>query len=580
MGLGGSVAFAQSASQITPPNFRPSDRLPTGGLMIPDSSSIQIPPGAEKLRVWIGRVEYSGGRPELDAVHQEIATSLSKRIATTAELFEAARKLENAYIKAGYGLVRVVLPAQRLKHLGVLRFVLIDGYIEKVDTSNLPKAIELRVREIMDPVLNRRGLLMSELERRLVLAGDIPGTSLRSTLTPGSVQGASVLVLEARYKAVTGQFSVDNTGGKSLGVPAVGFGLDLNALLFSSESIYLRVNGAPFNEGGVTGQNPRNRMVAAGFVLPIGDDGWSINLEASNSATTPHTPTKALATTSSFDRYSTRLRYGFIRSRGLSATGELAFDVQNEVSDFLYSARLGSEDRLRVLRPSLETSWREQPKALLTARVAAAFGISGLGARDVPLTNTERPLSRLGAGPNFSKLEASLNYSYIFGDFLTVDMRLRGQTSFGKSLPRSEMFGLVGATAVSSFDTGQFQGDSGYLFRTELQFNNVWNGDWGFRVPEFPAQEGTGLPPEGNTTGVVTFIPYLFGSFGTAIVANPTVLEFERATAGSFGLGFRTGAAPQASFSNSTFSAEYGRQVSSGDGPNGHRLTFATNIQF
>ena len=72
LGLGGGVAFAQSASQITPPNFRPSDRLPTGGLMIPDSSSIQVPPGAEKLRVWVGRVEYSGGRPELEDVHQEI----------------------------------------------------------------------------------------------------------------------------------------------------------------------------------------------------------------------------------------------------------------------------------------------------------------------------------------------------------------------------------------------------------------------------------------------------------------------------------------------------------------------------
>ena len=107
LGLGGNKSYAQSASQITPPNFRPSDRLPTGGLMIPDSSSIQIPPGAEKLRVWVGRVEYSGGRPELEPVHQEIAASLQKRIATTAELFEAARKLENAYIKAGYGLVRV-----------------------------------------------------------------------------------------------------------------------------------------------------------------------------------------------------------------------------------------------------------------------------------------------------------------------------------------------------------------------------------------------------------------------------------------------------------------------------------------
>ena len=582
LGIGFGELRAQtgpSASQITPPNFRPTDRLPQGGLLIPDSSSIEVPRGAEKLRVWIGRVEYSGGRPELEAVHQEIAKHLGNRIATTAEVFEAARKLENAYIRAGYGLVRVILPAQRLKHLGVLRFVLIDGYLERIDLSQLPENIRPRVKDVLDPLVNRRGLLMSELERRLVIAGDVPGTSLRSTLAPGSVQGASVLVLEARYKPVTGQFSIDNTGSNALGVPAIGIGLDMNALMFSSESIYLRVNGAPFS-GEVWGEHPRNRMAAAGFVLPIGTDGWSVNLEVSNSATSPRVQKQALATTSSFDRYSARLRYGFIRSRSLSATAEMAMDIQDESTDFIYSARLGSEDRLRVLRPNIEVSWRQQPGALLTARVAAGFGINGLGAREAPTSALERPLSRQAASPEFSKLEASVNFSYIFGDFVTLDMRMKAQTSFGKALPRSEMFGLVGPTAVSSFDTGQFQGDSGYLFRSEFQFTNLWSGDWGFRMPDFPPQQGTGLPGDGNTTGVVTFIPYIFGSWGTVTVSHPTILELEKVTAGSYGLGFRTGAAPQATFSNATLSAEYGRQVSTGNGPNGHRVTLATNIQF
>ncbi len=79
LGFGMGVVCAQtvpSASQITPPNFRPSDRLPQGGLLIPDSSSIEVPRGAEKLRVWIGRVEYSGGRPELESIHQEISKHL------------------------------------------------------------------------------------------------------------------------------------------------------------------------------------------------------------------------------------------------------------------------------------------------------------------------------------------------------------------------------------------------------------------------------------------------------------------------------------------------------------------------
>ena len=55
-----------------------------------------------------------------------------------AAIFAAARELEAAYAKAGYVLVRVTLPPQKLVSGAVLRLVVIDGMIERIETKRVP----------------------------------------------------------------------------------------------------------------------------------------------------------------------------------------------------------------------------------------------------------------------------------------------------------------------------------------------------------------------------------------------------------------------------------------------------------
>ncbi|KQP77403.1 hypothetical protein ASF60_23125 [Methylobacterium sp. Leaf113] len=228
------------------------------------------------MRVRSVRIE--GDVESLPAKAAAITARLSGRTVPATALFEAARDLEQAYAAAGYALIRVVLPAQRLVNGSDLRLLVVDGFIERVDASALPPEIRERVAAMLAPLVGERGLSLRRLERRILLAGDTPGAVLRSTLAPGTAPGARLLVVEARYKPVTGSVSADNTLGRALGRAATGFGLDLNGPTGHGELLYLRAAGAPDPSGaqGFFAQEPRNRALAVGMILPLGSDGLTL----------------------------------------------------------------------------------------------------------------------------------------------------------------------------------------------------------------------------------------------------------------------------------------------------------------
>ena len=271
--------LAQTASQITPPSFRPEIEKtgPEAAIVIPDSAGPQAPAGTETLSVTVGPLQVEGGRPELADRTAALEASLSGRQATAAEIFAAARTLEADYARAGYVLVRVVLPPQTLTDGGVVRFVVMDGRIERIDASAVPEAVRARIEAVLRPLVGMPGVTLATLERRLLLAGDAPGAILRSALRAGTSPGSSVLVVEARYKPVTGSVSADNTLADPIGGYSAGVGLQINSLTGHGELVYLQVSGdlrpdGGGREDGLFAERPRNRSLAAGLVAPLGED--------------------------------------------------------------------------------------------------------------------------------------------------------------------------------------------------------------------------------------------------------------------------------------------------------------------
>jgi hemolysin activation/secretion protein len=555
------VAQAQTASQIVPQTFRPNLQR-QGGFSLPGTPGLGTPVGAEKLFVRLSGVAIKGGLPQLAAATVELERRLVDRAVSGAEIFAAARDLEAAYARAGFVLVRVVLPPQRLVDGARLRLTVVDGFIERVELKDVPERVRARLSGLLEPLVGKRALTLTELERRVLLAGDTPGTLLRSTLAPGTAEGATVLVIEAKYQAVSGVASFDNTLSRSFGYTTAGAGVDFNSIAGLGELVYLRANGHP--EGGNNGfadRYPTNRTLAGGFVLPLMLDGLGFNAEVTDARTTPR-ENLGVQTTSRFQRLSLRLRYNWLRGRIANSNSEVTFDAQDETQSlFVANDPIPlSQDRLRILRFTHDGDVLMPWGGTIFAKVTGSVGIDGLGARSAADATALLPLSRQGADASFHKVEVTLGYARSLLEHLSIHLTTRGQTSFGRALLRSEQIGIANTAGLSTFDAGTIVGDWGHVSRGEL--SSPWN-----------------LPLPNSAVDVVA-APYLFAAYGRVALAQPTFVEAAHIGAVSYGGGVRFGGTVPGTLVNGTLTLEYGRATRSDAVPTADRFTIISAARF
>ena len=157
---------------------------------------------------------------------------------SVADIFAAANAIEQAYAAHGYVLVRVAVPPQKLENGGTLHLVVIDGFVEGVDVKGVPEKQRALVQARLASLIGERHVTLSEIERRLILASDIPGLVLSSTIARGTAPGGTLLVLEATQSAVAGTLGFDNRLPSSLGTWELNGALAVNSPLGYGEQIY------------------------------------------------------------------------------------------------------------------------------------------------------------------------------------------------------------------------------------------------------------------------------------------------------------------------------------------------------
>ncbi len=559
-GLPLSNVHAQTASQIVPPSFRPQPAPEPHNIGISGGAGVASPEGSESLSVSLASVRVDGGFDDMAPTTDALLAQLNGRNITVAELFDIARGLEKAYFAAGYGLVRVAVPPQSLQDGGVARIAVVDGFIERVDVQSLPKGVRQRIGALLQPLVGQHHLKFGELQRRLLLAGQVPGVVLRSTLLAGENLGGSQLVIEARHVRLSGQVSMDNRLSSALGRSATIFNLSENSLGGHGEQLYISLSGDPgASNDGFTSTHPRNRALAAGAVTPLGVDGLSAAFELSESITTPRVQTNGFQIQSIFDRYCASLTYPVLLARDRTVTLGAAFDLTNEWLSA--HAPLGapiSIDHLRIVRLSADGYWLTPWRASINGHGAVGFGLDVLGARTRSEATSAIPLSRQGSDARFSKLDLSLAYSQPLASHLVFDGAARGQTGFGRALASSEQIGIVSATGLSGFDSGSLEGDEGYALR------------------------GAVSSPWANAVGAYGYLiaPYAFIAHGEIGLERPTAQEHARVTGDSYGVGLRLGAAPNANSRSASLSVELSRSQRSDQPGAQDRVTLSGAVTF
>lgn len=503
---GANAQTPPSPSQI-PPGATAGETSTPATLALPAPQGLQAPENAEKINLIVGSFEVEGAFGNVTAPAPAAGASI-----TVADIYRYAANLQQAYLDAGYPLVRVVVPAQDLDASGRVRIRVVSGAVERIDVSNVPAHVRQRISDVLAPLVSRPNIKREEIERRLLLAGDTAGVSLSSALSSGSRAGGTILVVSGDYDAVDGVLSFDNSISEELGRYQVTASAALNSAFGVGDRLILTLAG-PGDDTLFDSERTRE-YVGLSAEVPIGIDGLTLSLGGVYAKSQPAGAVAAQRLESEFSRASVSLSYPLVRTR--ESTHRIALSVdraeERQVTNIVSPAAILSLDSTTVIRGSLSGQTRFKDGAAVGYSIELSRGIDALGARGSSDATVLKPLSRAGADAEFTKLDVSGQLLMPVGSFNFTTLA-RYTTGFGDPLLRSEQTAVVAPNFVSGPPSGNLAGDDTVSARIEVDH-------------PFP-----------TALGLMT--PYAFGAIGKITLQQPSALEVANERATSVGVGLR-----------------------------------------
>ena len=551
-----AIAYGQvipSQSQI-PPGEQVERRTPDAQLSIRVGGVLAAPEGADKVSIKVASFVTDGGFDPITSSTAKLLPQTGAQL-SLADIYRIAGEVQQAYLDAGYPLVRVFVPTQDLDRANAqITLRIVSGFVGRIDVEALDPHVRKTVRRYLSKLINRPQLKADVLERAVLLAGDVSGVTLSSALTPGNQTGETVLIASGKYSPVQAVLSVDNRLSRELGREQTTASFAFNSVLGLGERIGTTVSTAADNIS--FGPAALRRYFGVFVDLPVGNDGLIFGFDASTSTARPRGTAAFLALSSRFVHAGGTLTYPVIRSRTARLLVTASFDANQEIQESLL---LGfpvplSRDETRVGRFGISGNKQFLPGTFVAAGLEYSRGLNVLGARTANNASIFEPLSRIGADAVFNKLTGQASIEATLPETpLTARINMRGQVGFGTPLLRSEQFSLMAPDLISGPPTGSVVGDTGYAVRYQL--------------------EGA-LP-----VIKVRIAPYAFGAFAGAILAQPTPFELRRTDVTAYGTGVRAAAPIVDGFSISA-QLEYSRTQSDDPNARGDWLTFQVSLRY
>ena len=532
---------------INPEQLAPPPPKTAGDISAPAAfgPSLIAPAGAARIIGFVRRVEITGRFPELEVATQALLATLEGRRASLADVYAVAARLQAAYAEAGFPLVTVAVATRSLE-AGLVRIVVTDGFVEDLDLSSVNERSRELVRSRLQPLVGQRRVRLSEIQRRVLLLGELAGVVGASSTRPGRAPGGVVLAITVTEKTIVTQQALDNQLPGALGAlkitntvsvnNAFGLGENLHAEAATSKDVDRVLKGrALFEAFGV------------GFALPVGTDGLTLVGAYNNVRTNvPLTPGFSIDTTdvvaSEYQRAYLRANYPILLTLQQTLRVQFGFDfVQSsfgvgptpvQVDPLGAPVNRISLDRYDDVRVAVEHSVA-LPFPLPGRATTAAFFTHGIGGREADLL----PLSRPGASPFFTKLRLQEVLVQALPEAFALTLAARAQTSFGRPLMLPEQLSLDGSDALSGFDSGTLNVDTGGVGRAEIAR---------------PFAVGLGVSQ-------LIVSPYAFAAYGRGVHERPLVGENRVISAASFGGGLRTAAVVPGSPYQQVFNVEFAK---------------------
>ena len=401
--------------------------------------------------ILVGAVRVEGADMLSPADFAPIIDSYVGRTLSPGELRSLATDIANVARGRGYGLSSAWIPPQRVT-AGVLRVVLNEGRVDEIEVEGRGARV---VERMLSPLIGSRAVQTAELERRLLLAGDVAGVSLGKPRLDrrGDRQ---ILRLRTARDPVRGVASIDNWGSSAVGPVRARLTVDFNGLLADDDRLTLA--------GVVTPLQPREFALARhGYRKGLGTGGTEIEIGSYVAHSRPGGPLAGRGIEGRSAEASIGVSHPFVRSRAASLWGNLELAVRDAEQD-RRGARI-RDDRLATLTAGAFTAAR-LGEGRGRFRVSLVQGLDMLGA-----TEGGDPLaSREDADGSFSKFSLWGEYERPLDEGFSLQLQAEGQIATGPLLSSEEM-GLGGRYFLRGYDYREFSGDKGVVASAELRYD-------------------------------------------------------------------------------------------------------------
>lgn len=372
-----------------------------------------------------------------------------------------------------------------------------------------------------------------------MLAGNIAGLSLASTLLPGVQEGGTVLAIEAKHQLVSGGVTFDNTQSEELGRQQGQIRAVVNSAFGLGESISMFGLSRPTIKG-MKGSGLDVPIRAGGIAvsLPIGNNGLTAGVSYMESMTRPGGDASPLALEANMKSASGTISYPLYYERDTAVFMRASINWTDEIQHTNLSGEDEDLSHDRVTTFRFGTSINKCSYGCIGVDFQVSRGID-LGARSQSDTGNGTPLSRAAGKNNFTHF--ALNSHYLFSPIENYEVKLTSGGQYAlNDLLNSEQSTIAGINKLSGFTSGSISGDESWYVRGQVNRNHY-------------------------LTNEIKVSPYIYGAAGVAYTLTPTAVEDRATVAKSIGLGMELSGADKYFF-NKRISArvEYSKNWATG----------------
>ncbi|TKD50052.1 ShlB/FhaC/HecB family hemolysin secretion/activation protein [Sphingomonas baiyangensis] len=402
-------------------------------------------------RILVGAIMFSGLEVLQPADFADIVAAHVGRELDRTALSDLAGRVAARARARGYVFASAVIDPQRVE-TGVLTVRVDEGRIDRIDVQgDASQAVEAALA----PLADGRPATLAEVERRLLLAGDLPGIRVRASRF---VRDGNQGVLQVRVDAdrLSGRVVFENDGSRPIGPEQLRLDVDMAALAVAGDALAVTYVTTPFDFGEL-------HYGRARYAVRVDSSGTELGLVGTISATDPgaYLRERDLEGRSWFAGVT--LLQPLWRRRDAS----LWFESELGLRDLRQyrGGALARHDRILAMRVGLY-GHVELVGGRLRANASLSRGLAGLNA-----TRLGDPLaSRDDAPADFTTLTLWADYIRDLGSDFSIRVAGRSQLS-SEPLLLAEEVGLGGGAFLRGYNYNERSGDQGAMAMGELRWN-------------------------------------------------------------------------------------------------------------